>query len=163
MWWARRVQLMQTQTIRRNFALTVVVTLLSLFVALLVSGGQASAQDAKSTEQTKETKTTTAAKPATYDFVAKSGDSYTVMARKSVQTQANKDKVKLSNEQIVFAETNLTILAGSPELSVGQSVKIDRATVKAWVDKATKLTDAQKAAWTPYTINVNFDTSKVGA
>lgn len=153
---------MQTQTIRKNFAFAVVVTLLALFMTVFVSGAQANAAEAKTT-QSKDTKTTTAAKPTTYDFVAKAGDSYTVMARKSVQTQASKDKIKLSNEQIVFAETNLTIVAGSPSLNLGQGVKIDRATVKAWVDKATKLTDAQKAAWTPYTLNVNFDTSKVGA
>ena len=162
MWWARRVHIMQTHSIRRNFAFIVAAAVLLAFVSLVIGGSQANAQEATTT-QAKETKTTTTAKPTTYDFVAKAGDSYTVMARKSVQTQANKDKIKLSNEQIVFAETNLTIAAGSPVLNLGQMVKIDRATVKSWVDKATKLTDAQKAAWTPYTVNVNFDTSNVGA
>lgn len=154
---------MQTQTKKRNIATMIAMSVVSLMAVAVVANGQTYAQDTEATT-TQEKTTTTAqpAKPTTYDFVAKPGDSYTVMARKSVQTQANKDKLKLSNEQIVFAETNLTLLAGSPSLEVGQEVKIDRATVKSWVEKATKLTDEQKAAWTPYTVNVNFDTSNVG-
>lgn len=155
---------MQTQTNQRNVALIVVTALFSLITIVILSSSQAYAQEQEATTtESKETTTTQSTKPTTYDFVAKEGDSYTVMARKSVQTQASKDKITLSNEQIVFAETNLTLAAGSPLLNVGQEVKIDRATVKTWVDNATKLTDAQKAAWTPYTVNVNFDTSNVGA
>ncbi|MBI2285661.1 hypothetical protein HYU82_02465, partial [Candidatus Saccharibacteria bacterium] len=79
----------------------------------------------------------------TYSYVAQTGDSYTKMARKAVQTYGLKNKVNLSPAGIIFAETNLTRAAGSPQLNLGQKVEIKESTVHEWVDKAQDLTDAQ--------------------
>jgi hypothetical protein len=97
-----------------------------------------------------------------YTYTAQPGDSYTKMARKAVQTYGITEKVNLTQAGIVFAETNLTQQAGSPEINEGQKVEIKQSDVKTWVDKAKDLSDAQQAAWNQYVPFVNFDTSKVG-
>lgn len=97
-----------------------------------------------------------------YSFTAQEGNSYSQMARKAVQAYAAKNKVKISEAGIVFAETNLTQAAGSPELSVGQKVEIKKADVKQWAKKATKLSEAEQAAWQAYVPYVNFNTDGVG-
>ena len=97
-----------------------------------------------------------------YSYVAQSGDSYTKMARKAVQTYGLKNKIKLSPAGIIFAETNLTRAADSPELNLGQKVEIKESTIHEWVDKAQDLTDAQEVAWNYYVQFVNFDTNNVG-
>ncbi|HLG90710.1 MAG TPA: hypothetical protein VI336_00900 [Candidatus Saccharimonadales bacterium] len=98
----------------------------------------------------------------TYSYVAQAGDSYTKMARKAVQTYGLKNKVSLSPASIIFAETNLTREAGSPQLNLGQKVEIKESTIHEWVDKAQNLSDAQEAAWNFYVQFVNFDTKNVG-
>lgn len=97
-----------------------------------------------------------------YKYVAQRGDSYTLLARKAVQTYGIVNKVNLSEAQIVYAETLLTQEAGSPSVSTGQTVEIKEATVKSWVEKAEKLTDAQKTAWNYYAQFANFNTNNVG-
>ncbi|MBI4033864.1 hypothetical protein HY379_02590 [Candidatus Saccharibacteria bacterium] len=99
---------------------------------------------------------------AAYSYIAQPGDSYTKMARKAVQTYGLKNKVNVSPAGIIFAETNLTRGAGSPQLNLGQKVEIKDSTVHDWVDKAQKLTDAQETAWNFYVQFVNFDTKNVG-
>lgn len=99
---------------------------------------------------------------ATYTYTAQPGDSFAAMARKAVQTYGIINKVNLSQAQIIFAETNLTIAANSPELNEGQSVAIDESAVKSWVERAEKLSNAQKAAWEAYTVGVDFNTDNVG-
>ena len=97
-----------------------------------------------------------------YSYVAQPGDSYTKLARKAVQTYGAKYSVDISQAGIIFAETNLSQQAGSPQLNISQKVDIKESVVKDWVDKATRLSDAQKAAWGHYIQFVNFDTSQVG-
>ena len=84
------------------------------------------------------------------------------MARKAIQTYGKKSKINISQAGIVFAETNMTIQAGSPILEIGQKVEIKESVVKDWADKALKLTDAEKSAWNYYVQFVNFNTDKVG-
>lgn len=98
-----------------------------------------------------------------YKYVAQPGDSYSLMARKATQDYSSKNKSNLSQAQILFVETNLTQVAGSPYLEVGQTVSIKKSDVKSWVDKAKKLTDAEKAAWNAYVPSADFNTSSVGA
>ena len=103
-------------------------------------------------------------KPAdvTYSYVAQSGDSYTKMARKAVQTYGLMNKINLSPAGIIFAETNLTRAAGSPALDIDQKVEIKESALHDWVDKAQKLSDAQEAAWNYYVQFVDFNTDNVG-
>jgi hypothetical protein len=122
-------------------------------------GATAQAQTTQSQPQTNNQKP---AAEAGYAYVAQAGDSYTLMARKAVQTYGLKNKVTLSRAQIVYAETMVTQAAHSPFLNQGQKVTIKESVVKDWVDKAGKLTAAQKRAWTAYTAGVNFNTNSVG-
>jgi hypothetical protein len=98
----------------------------------------------------------------TYSYEAQSGDSYTQMTRKAVQTYGLKNKVNLSSAGIIFAETNLTRAAGSPALNLGQKVEMKESQIHEWVDKAQNLSDATEAAWNFYVPSVNFNTDNVG-
>ncbi len=97
-----------------------------------------------------------------YKYVAQPGDSYSLIARKAVQTYGSKFKVKLSRAQIIYAETNLTQQAKSPLLDIDQKLSVSENTVKQWVNKATKLTASQKAAWNYYVQFADFNTNAVG-
>ena len=97
-----------------------------------------------------------------YNYVAQPSDTYSQMARKAIQTYGIVNKVDLSQAQIIAAETNLTLKAGSPYLIIGQKVEINKEDVKNQVDAAKKLTDSQQAAWAMYAVGVNFNTDAVG-
>lgn len=104
----------------------------------------------------------TQAEGETYTYKVQPGDSYTEIARKAVQTYGVDNNVNLTQAGIIFAETNLTNDAGSPELEIGQEVKISKEAVKKYVEEAGKLSDSQQKAWNYYVAFVNFDTNKVG-
>lgn len=95
-------------------------------------------------------------------YTAQSGDSYSLMARKAVQSYLAETKTTLTNAQIIFAETNLTQLAKSPFLEVNQKVSIAKSTLKEWSEKARSLTKDQESLWNVYAQYANFDTSAVG-
>jgi|GEM_PF-5550128 len=113
-----------------------------------------------SSKSQKTTQKSTAAK--NYTYTAQSGDSYTLFARKAIEAYAQQQKLTISQNRIIYAETNLTIAAGSPYLNLGQQQTLSAATVKSWVTKATNLSDAQAALWNVYVPTVNFDVSHVG-
>lgn len=98
----------------------------------------------------------------TYEYVAQVGDSYSLIARKAVQTYGLKEEVNLSQAQILYAETNLTQAADSPELTVGQEVSVSEATVAEWVNRASELSDEDEAAWQAYVPFADFNTDHVG-
>lgn len=97
-----------------------------------------------------------------YQYEAQTGDTYTQMARKAIQTYGIENSVNLSGAEIVFAETSMTREAGSPVLNVGQQVSVSKETVKKWVEAAQKLDDATEARWNVYTRFVDFNTNHVG-
>lgn len=119
-------------------------------------------QEQKNQDEKKEEKKEEKPTSVVYNYVAQSGDSYSKIARKAVQTYGLKHKVKLSGAQIVFAETSLTQAAGAPTLVQGQAVSVAEADVKAWVEKAQNLSDEQAKAWDYYVQFVNFNTNSVG-
>ena len=82
-----------------------------------------------------------------YKYIAQSGDTYTQLARKAIQTYGIADNVKLSPAQIIFAETSLALEAGSVELNEGSATTLKKETVKKWVEAAQKLSDADQALW----------------
>ena len=97
-----------------------------------------------------------------YSYTAQEGDSYSLIARKAVQTYGLVNDTSVSPAQIIYAETNLTVEAGSPVLNVGEKVELDEATVKSWVEKAQKLSDEDKNAWDVYVEGADFNTDNVG-
>lgn len=100
---------------------------------------------------------------ASYDYVAQPGDSFTLMARKAIQTYGITEDVGLNNAQIVYAETMLTQEAGSPRLDVGQEVSIPQNRVREWVQNAQELSEEQIEAWQYYVQFVDsFNTNDVG-
>ena len=143
-------------------------------VALVVLSSNGNNTDTSKTNEKKSAKTdekssskssATTSKPANsavYNYTAQAGDSYTVLARKAVQTYGINEKVSLSPAQIVAAETNLTVDAGSIELNEGQTVTIKKSEVKAAVDAAKKLSADMLTAWQAYVPYVDFNTNAAG-
>lgn len=150
---------------RKLLAVLVLVGVLGWFVTASSRKEEQPPQDQQqSSEQTPseaESPTQTAS-AAVYKYAAQRGDSYTEMARKSVQAYLAKHNVQLSPAAIIFAETNLTKQAGSPKLEIGQQVEFAEETLKQWVEKAQALTAQQQTLWNRYISSVNFDTSHVG-
>lgn len=141
--------------------------LLCAFALVALQPTIASAQAAPAEQQEKEEKQDDKkdegrSADTTYKYVAQPGDSYSKIARKAVQTYGLKHEVKLSGAQIVYAETNLTLAAGSPVLAEGQAVSVSEADVESWVKKAQDLNDTQTKAWNYYVQFVNFNTNSVG-
>jgi len=147
--------------------LTTVFVLLGLFgLAFILRPNTVNAQTQQSPQQSNQEQSnnqnSTQSQPIVYQYVAQPGDSYSLMARKAIQTYGITAKVNLSEAQIIYAETNLTQDAGSPVLLKGQKVEIKEDAVKNWVEKAQKLSKAQQAAWNVYAQNANFNTNAVG-
>lgn len=134
------------------------VALASFVVATTVPAHSVSAQAADT-----EISTSQADAPKNpYAYVAQTGDNYSVLARKAVQTMGILDNVNLSQAQIVAAETSLAAEAGFPELNEGQAVTFTTDAVKKAVEAVQKLDATQQAAWAYYVQFVNFDTRSNG-
>ncbi len=145
-------------SVKKIIGASLVFALVFAAGVLVFGKGSASAQEAQqdNNQQSENSQS------QTYTYTAQPGDSYSLMARKAIQTYGINNKVNLSEAQIIFAETNITQAAGSPVLTQGQKIEIKESTVKEWVEKAGSLSDAQKAAWDVYAQQANFNTDKVG-
>lgn len=117
---------------------------------------------AQAAEQKKADEAKNEAKATDYKYVAQEGDTYSQFARKAVQSYGKVHKVNLTQGQIIFAETTLTLAAGSPLLNTGEERTLTESAVKDVVEKAGKLSDAQKVAWAAYAVGVDFNTDRVG-
>lgn len=125
-------------------------------------GTKAAQTDNKDDEKPATTSASKTANSALYNYTAQAGDTYSVLARKAVQTYGINEKVQLTPAQIVAAETQLAVNAGSIELNEGQTVALDKSAVKAAVDAAKKLGSDELAAWEAYVPYVDFNTNAAG-
>jgi len=160
-------------TIRKSLNLTVAglfaVLIALFFVTTSVSAddGEDHSEEATTTETTEATETmeeklVTEATTEVFEFTAQPGDSYSLMARKAVQINGFETSTSLTQAQIIYVETNLTKLASSPKLNLGEKISISKELVKQWSEKAKELTDAQQANWQVFANNANFNTDTVG-
>jgi hypothetical protein len=144
----------------RNW-LSVLLLTVSAISSLLATAGPVPVQ-AATQANTKSTAAKTTPPETMYKYVVQPGDSYSLMARKAVQTYGLKNKVTLSRAKIIAAETHLTQDAGSPYLDIGEAIQVKETTVKSWVDKVQKLSPTEEAAWAVYAAGANFNTNAVG-
>lgn len=140
--------------------ITILLVALSLILTIGVSANETGEEhvDTEATQNAPDEVLTT----DSYSYVARPGDSYSLMARKAVQTFGIESSTNLSGAQIVFAETNLTKIAKSPKLALGEKVSLGRELVKEWSEKAKSLTEADQAAWQLFANNADFNTNSVG-
>lgn len=154
----------------KNMSTGLIIGVITLVLALLSFSSLTYAQDSEegatpeptttqeeSTEENSDQENT-----SSFSYVAQPGDSYSLMARKAVQTYGINSSVNLSGAQIIYTETNLTNEAGSPVLVLGGNVSISEDSVEKWVNSAQELTDSQQAAWQVYVAGANFNTNDVG-
>lgn len=156
-------------SIQKSINLALAGFLAMFGVAFMLLTLNASAQEADTevtpvtTSESEElTESTEESSTETYEYVAQSGDSYSLMARKAIQTYGINNSVNLTGAQIIYAETSMTKEADSPVLNLGQSVSINESTVQKWVENAQGLTEEQQALWQPYANRANFNTDAVG-
>lgn len=142
--------------------IAIVASIVSMLILMTILQAPVSAHSDDDHKETAAAKEDDKKSEANYSYIAQPGDSYSVMARKAIQTYGVNNKVNLSQSRILYAETNLTQEAGSPLLIQGQKVEITQSTVKSWVDKAKALSNDQAAQWDMYTTGVNFNTNNVG-
>lgn len=102
----------------------------------------------KAPPSTKEDKNVSVVAP--FSFVAVSGDSYSLLARKAISDYAAGTKLDLTGAQRIAAETYIISDAGFPEIAVGQVVTFSKDSVKNAVDTATNLSATKLANWQPY-------------
>lgn len=143
----------------------ILVAFLAITIVAVINSTKAIAQESQTNqEQTAVpvSENQTENNSEVFSYTAQPDDSYSLIARKAVQTFGIINKVDLSEAQIIFVETNLTQKAGSPELNEGQKVDINTNTIKEWVEKAGQLSQEQKDAWNVYAQNANFNTNSVG-
>lgn len=136
------------------------VAKLLVVAVFLVSGlvGAIGQQSPASAASAKKDKSITS-----YHYIAQPGDSYTLLARKAIQTYGITHKISLSKARILAAETHLTIAAHSPQLNTMQPVSISKKVVKKWVSAAQNISKAKEKLWAVYlTPSVNFNTDQVG-
>ena len=98
-----------------------------------------------------------------YAYTAKSGDSYTALARDAIAQYVKAKKIEVTAAQQLQAEVELVNAAGAPLLDIGQSVSITkdvvaRALQAAGAVAATSATE-QKQTTTP-TADTNNGTAK---
>jgi len=114
------------------------------------------AADKKAAEEKAAAAKKTAAKTKNYSYTAASGDSYTVLARKSLESYAKANDVTLSKAQIVAGETKLSQAYDWKLLNVGQKVTISHSQLKSTVSSVQKLSKSELAAWQQYVPYVVF-------
>ncbi len=123
-----------------------------LVVALVVSGGhsRASAQTLP-TAQTSPTPTTA------YTYIARPGDSLTIMVRRSVQLYASAKHVRLSNAAAMFCETNIVQKMGSRRLDIGDKVSVSFDILQKYISNGRKLSKPKLVAWSYWANLASFD------
>lgn len=103
-----------------------------------------------------------ASEKVTYTYVANAGDTYTQLVRKAVQTYGIKHDESVGVGRIVAIETRVSEQSGWPMLNEGQTVSFSEGLVKAWIDEAMKLSEADMVAWGTYAPYIDFDTRGIG-
>jgi hypothetical protein len=171
MWWEEGLKIMKSFNKIVIIALLAVAALPALWlssshVATAATTSNPQVQSKTQPQSQAQNNTQKSGKQAssnsTYSYTAQDGDSYSLIARKAIQTFGLKMKVSLSQAKIIFAETKLTQAAGSPDLTVGQKITVKESDVKNWVDQAKKLTSTQEQAWAYYAQFADFNTNNVG-
>lgn len=124
------------RTLRKTLILSLAFGF-SLLALSLATGGSASAETETSSDN--------------YVYVAKSGDSYTELARSSIikYDESNND-LSLNAAQVTAAETWVTQEAGSPAINLGAEVSVSKTSVEKFAKQAASLDDAAKARWQKY-------------
>ena len=115
--------------------------------------------DSNAQPVTKEEQPETKVTPQdSYVYTAKSGDSYTALARDAIAQYAKAKKIDTTAEQLLRAEVELANAAGAPLLEIGQSVSITKDAVAQALQTAGAVA-ATSATEQKQTIAPTADTS----
>jgi len=136
---------------------TVGITKDAVAQALQAAGAVAATSGAEQKQTTLPTTNANNGAAKDYSVQAKAGDSYMLLARSAVTKHMKDNKVTLTSEQRIAAETTLGVAAGLPELEVGENVTFTKTALQQAVDAAKGLSIEQQAVWAPYAADVIFE------
>ena len=85
-----------------------------------------------------------------YNFIATSGDAYSVLARSAIGEYAKSSNIELTGARRIAAETYIISDTGFPRLAIGQQVTFTQITIKNAVEKTLSLSTTQLTNWQPY-------------
>lgn len=91
-----------------------------------------------------------------YQFVARPGDSLSILVRRAIQLYAADKKLTLSPAAAMYCETNVTQRLGSRWLEVSEVVNVPAGLLQQFADSSKSLTPQQISDWTVYANNADF-------
>jgi len=142
-----------------RFISVVLATIVTLLLIALGSQATFAQEQADIDTTTSTTVVSSHAGVATeYKFVAKPCDSLTKLVRKSIliYDEANSD-IKLSQEAILYAETNIVQNMGAYLLDIGDEVAVSSQEIASFANSSQELSQSQIDAWGMYVSGVDFD------
>lgn len=130
---------------------------------ILKDGVQQSNNDNKTNESSQEDKQTSSETPKVqiedFEYTAVKGDSLHYLVRKSLIRYLKFKGIlqEIDNNQKIYIETNVVKALGKRKLKIGEKVIVPVSLLEKWTEKSQKLTQAQKLAWRPYAMKVNYE------
>lgn len=94
-----------------------------------------------------------------YEYVARPGDSLSILARKSLQLYAKAKNIELSPATTMYCENNVATRLGNRRLEINERVSIPFDLLQQYIVSSRSLNAGQLAAWDNYARNTSFDLS----
>ena len=94
-----------------------------------------------------------------YDYIARPGDSLSLLTRKSLQLYAQVKNTQLSPAATMYCENNVATKLGNRRLEINERVSIPFDLLQQFIVSSRDLTASQLVAWGEYAENANFDLS----
>jgi|GEM_PF-1489353 len=94
-----------------------------------------------------------------YEYIARPGDSLSLLTRKSLQLYAGAKNIQLSPATIMYCENSVVTMLGSRHLEINEHVAIAFDLLQQYIVNSRGLNASQLAAWNNYAQYANFNLS----
>lgn len=147
----------------RNFVVVVIALLASYFVTMAFSNStyaqiEVDDGDVLTSDQENDEDDSNQAISVDFKFIAEPCDNLTKLVRRSLLVYDDQNnQIELTEEGIVFAETNIVQMLGAYMLDIGDEVVIDAELVEKYAMESLGLSESQVAAWSIYVPVVDYD------
>ncbi len=141
----------------------VAVATYSLFIILVPDITYAQKDNSSAADSTSSTQVTQdASEDGTYVFVAKSGDSQSLIVRRAIQLyDENKSDVTLSPEAAMYAETKIVKELGSRYLEINEKVNVPLSLIRKHTEASLSLPADKLALWSVYVKRADYGLARI--
>ena len=94
-----------------------------------------------------------------YEYIARPGDSLSLLTRKSLQLYAKAKNTQLSSAAAMYCENNVATKLGNRRLEINEQVSIPFDLLQQYIVNSRSLDAVQLDAWNTYAQNANFNLS----